>query len=155
MPPTPADDPTDDSKFFRRAGPKHQQKNFSATSRSLCCQIFSLLRRLAPPKMTKKRKNENSKILCLGRMIFAIFARFLKSYTGFDVKISFPNVFCFRCTDYEPRATENRPIDGRIGGGGWSQGPPKSGADDNNPRVDDTNLGSGRQQPVDPHGFPA
>ena len=46
-------------------------------------------------------------------MIFAIFARFLKSYTGFDVKISFPSVFGFRCTYYEPRATENRPIDGR------------------------------------------
>ena len=50
-------------------------------------------------------------------MIFTIFARFLKSYTGFDVKISFPSVFGFRCTYYEPRATENRPIDGR--GGAW------------------------------------
>ena len=40
-------------------------------------------------------------------MIFTIFARFLKSYMRFDVKISFLSVFCFRCTYYKPRATEN------------------------------------------------
>ena len=54
-------------------------------------------------------------------MIFALLARFLKSYTRFDVKISFLSVFCFRYTYYEPRATKNRPIgaqNGLCGGGG-------------------------------------
>ena len=34
------------------------------------------------------------------------------------MKISFPSVFCFRWTYYEPRATEKRPIDDPLGGGG-------------------------------------
>ena len=102
-----ADDPTDHSKFFRRFRPRPSTKKNSGTPRVRFYPIFSLLRRLAPPKTSKKRKIKISKILSPGRMIFAIFARFLKSFMRFDVKISFLSVFCFRCTYYKPHATEN------------------------------------------------
>ena len=71
MPPTPADDrrtingrstddPTDDSKFFRRFRPQASTKKFSGTPRVAFCPIFSLLRPLAPQKTSKNPKSKNS-----------------------------------------------------------------------------------------------
>ena len=99
-------------------------ENFS-NDRSQRCEFFCQIFVQIGPILAIFRPFEIFRIFHFASN-FAFFARFLKSYTGFDVKISFPSVFGFRCTYYEPRATENRPIDGRgtakvarAGGGGW------------------------------------
>ena len=107
-----ADDPTDDSKIFRRAGPP---KKFSRRRDLFAVKFSASYDAWRPQKRKKIEKRKFPKIFGPGLIIFAILARFLKSYTRFDVKISFPSIFCFRCTYYEPRATENRLIHAKIG----------------------------------------
>ena len=67
---------SDGFEVFPLHRPQTYTKTFSATSNHFCCQIFSLLRRLAPQNISKCEK---PKILCDGHLIFADFVRFWRS----------------------------------------------------------------------------
>ena len=93
------------AKFFRSfcevfspRGRPHAQNKKSGRSRSLCCQIFSSVRRLELKKVLKNKSCGKRQTIDKRSIKIADFVKFLKICTKYGFTVMFLTIFCSRYT---------------------------------------------------------